>query len=111
MARVAAITVPFLDVFDRYPRQHRKNAAAQAWQERAEHYPGGEIAMSRDILTAFDGGFLKRPAYANPDPTKILTFENFIAESCWQDKEDKPAVIDPSDPYSGVRRTGARGGA
>lgn len=81
---LAAATIPFLEVFDRYPRKYGKARAAQVWQELAETHSGGEAALSKDILAAFDRGLLAHPPYSGEEQHQPM-LETFLADRAWED--------------------------
>lgn len=85
----AAKTIQFLDVFNRYPRRDKKEAAAQIWQELAEDYPGGEDALRDAILARFSAGMLAKRPYSGPHGTRPC-FDTFLAERRWEDPESDP---------------------
>jgi hypothetical protein len=88
---MGAVTVPFLEVYDAYPRKHKKLPAAAVWQELATDYAGGEKALSAAILKRFRAGFLDRPPY-NGDMKHVPTLETFLAGGLWQDDDDVSQV-------------------
>ena len=81
---LAAATIPFLEVFDRYPRKYGKARAAQVWQELAETHPGGEQALAREILAVFDRGLLRHPPYSGEEQHRPM-METFLADRAWED--------------------------
>jgi hypothetical protein len=93
---VGAATLPFLDVYDRYPKKHKKLAAAAVFQGLAAAYPGGETALSVTILARFDAGLLRRHPYAG-DIAKCPTLETFLIGRCWEDGEDAPVDVPARD--------------
>lgn len=102
LARVGAVTPAFLSVFEPYPRQDGKQPAAQAFQEIADEYPGGEAALAASILAAYGRGFLKRHPYAGPNATRPM-FDKVLAERRWED----PASAPDNEPAA-VRASGYR---
>jgi len=94
MVYLAAATPAFLDVFDRYPRKDGKNPAAQVFAELAAAHPGGEVALSREILAAFDAGMLARPPYNGPNRTRPM-LDTMLADRRW---EDPPSAPDDAPP-------------
>lgn len=86
-----AATLPFLSVYDAYPRKHRKLPAAAVWQELASSYQGGEQALAEAILKRFREGFLRRPPY-NGDIKHVPTLETFLSARSWEDGADRPWV-------------------
>lgn len=112
---VGAATIAFLSVFNRYPNQNAKAAAAGVWQELTESHPGGEPELARAIAERFNAGFLNRHPYAGEAKYRP-TFEKFLAERRWEDPDSKPD--DPpqargspraADPYANVPRYTASG--
>lgn len=94
-------TIPFLRVFERYPNGNASARAASVWQEIAETFDGGELALEKEISARFDAGILKRHPYAG-DPRFCPLFENFLAEGRWKDRD--PIVIKPVASDDGVAR-------
>jgi hypothetical protein len=85
----AAKTPAFKAVYDRYPRKDAEARAAQEFQEIAAGYPGGESALSRAILAAFDAGMLKRHPYNGPNEKRPY-LETVLAERRWEDAASEP---------------------
>lgn len=106
-----AATLPFLEVFDRYPRKDKKLAAAAVWQELAEQHPQGETGLRDELLAWFDGGALTRHPYANANQFRPL-FESVLTEQRWRDPpsapDDQPAApparAGPATPSWDARR-------
>jgi hypothetical protein len=96
---LAACTPAFLSVYDRYPRKEGKQPAAQAFQEIAEHYHGGEVALANAVLLAFDAGMLRRAPYSGPNKTRPM-LDRFLTERRWEDAVSAPDDADFDRPRS-----------
>ncbi len=110
MAHLGAATVAFLDCFNAYPNGNAKQAAAQAWQDVAATFEGGEQALRDAIMARFTGGMLKHPPW--DEPRFCVNFEKFLRERRWEDPGLKPTTrAGPKkatiDPFAKIeRRTG-----
>lgn len=83
-AHVGAITAAFLDVYDVYPNKTGKAAASQVWQDVADSFLGGEVAL-RDAITAqFALGMLREHPY-NSEARWVPSLERFLRERRWED--------------------------
>lgn len=97
---VGLFTVPFLDVFDRYPRKDAKQAAAVVFHELAADFPGGEGALSKAILVAFDAGMLQRHPYHGRNATRPM-LDKLLAERRWEDPPSAPDDAEaPREPFA-----------
>jgi hypothetical protein len=86
---VGVKTEAFKAVFERYPRKDGEMKAAVVFADLAASTPGGEVALAKEILAAFDRGMLKRHPYAGPNATRPM-LETILAEYRWRDPPSAP---------------------
>jgi hypothetical protein len=89
--RLGTITPAFLSVFEPYTNQARRIPASQVFLELAEDYPGGEAGLAAAIQAEYAKGLLKRHPYSSPEARYRPSFEKFLAERQWEDRES-PAI-------------------
>ncbi len=85
---LGAATMLFLKCFDAYPNQNAKQPAAQAWQDLAATFPGGEVGLHGAIMARFNGGMLLQHPWDRPK--YCVNFERFLVERRWEDPGLKP---------------------